>query len=396
MKKMLIVGITMSAAGTENSFLNFSRHIDFSEWEVDLLLAKREGDFLNLIPKQINVMDMGEDGELFVLSKDNSRGVINSFYQKRPFSMFKLFPTLLHMNFAKGKNKTYAKNNLWIRMMKEMPSLEKEYDLAIGYWGDRTMFYVVDKVKAKHKMAWMHFNFNSPPRSPKTYRRYINKIDRIVAVSEECAKSITETVPSAKEKVVVFENYIDSDRVRSLAAGESPFEEGKYNIVTVGRINYDKGYDVALPGVLKFLEEHKDASWHIIGDGSGSYYDEFMSKLNGSDCKDRVILYGVRKNPYIYIMYSDVYLQPSRNESQCMAVEETKVLGKPIIATRYQTADRQLDYGRLGIVCDFDSESIYKSLEEMKKNSKKREKFFCELKKYRPNENQNIEELLDF
>ena len=89
---------------------------------------------------------------------------------------------LLHMNFAKGKNKTYAKNNLWIRMMKEMPSLEKEYDLAIGYWGDRTMFYVVDKVKAKHKMAWMHFNFNSPPISPKTYKKYINKLDRIVAV----------------------------------------------------------------------------------------------------------------------------------------------------------------------------------------------------------------------
>ena len=61
MKKMLIVGITMSAAGTENSFLNFSRHIDFSEWEVDLLLAKREGDFLDLIPEQINVIDMGED-----------------------------------------------------------------------------------------------------------------------------------------------------------------------------------------------------------------------------------------------------------------------------------------------------------------------------------------------
>ena len=90
MKKMLIVGITMSAAGTENSFVNFAKHIDFSQWQVDLLLAKREGDFLDLIPKEINVLDMGEDGELFVLSKDNSKAVINGFYQNRPFKMFKL------------------------------------------------------------------------------------------------------------------------------------------------------------------------------------------------------------------------------------------------------------------------------------------------------------------
>ena len=86
MKKMLIVGITMSAAGTENSFVNFAKHIDFSQWQVDLLLAKREGDFLDLVPKEINVLDMGEDGELFVLSKDNSKAVINGFYQNRPFT----------------------------------------------------------------------------------------------------------------------------------------------------------------------------------------------------------------------------------------------------------------------------------------------------------------------
>ena len=396
MKKMLIVGITMSAAGTENSFINFARHIDYNQWQVDLLLAKREGDFLDLIPKEINVLDMGEDGELFVLSKDNSKAVINGFYQNRPFKMFKLFPTLLGISLSKGEKKTYKKNNLWIKMMKEMAPVDKEYDLAIGYWGDRTLFYVVDKVKAKKKMAWMHFNFPSPPRSPKTYKKYIDKLDRFVAVSDECADSIIKAIPSVKDKVVVFENYIDKERVGKLSEEPSPLDNTKFNIVTVGRINYDKGYDVALPAMIKFLEENKDAEWHIVGNGTGSYFEQFMSGVKSSSCKSRIVIHGVQKNPYVYIMNADVYLQPSRNESQCMVVEETKVLCKPIIATRYQTANRQLDNGRLGKICDFDSDSIFRALVEMKNDPLTSERYINELFKNKGEDDRNVEKILTF
>ena len=396
MKKMLIVGITMSAAGTENSFINFARHIDFNQWQVDLLLAKREGDFLDLIPKEINVLDMGEDGELFVLSKDNSKAVINGFYQNRPFKMFKLFPTLLGISLSKGEKKTYKKNNLWIKMMKEMAPFEKEYDLAIGYWGDRTLFYVVDKVKAKKKMAWMHFNFPSPPRSPKTYKKYIDKLDRFVAVSDECADSIIKAIPSVKDKVVLFENYIDKERVRKLSEEPSPLDNTKFNIVTVGRINYDKGYDVALPAMIKFLEENKEAEWHIVGNGTGSYFEQFMSGVKSSSCKSRIVIHGVQKNPYVYIMNADVYLQPSRNESQCMVVEETKVLCKPIIATRYQTANRQLDNGRLGKICDFNSDSIFRALVEMKNDPSLSERYINELFENKGEDDRNVEKILSF
>ncbi|MCR5457856.1 MAG: glycosyltransferase [Clostridiales bacterium] len=396
MKKMLIVGITMSAAGTENSFINFSKHIDYSQWQVDLLLAKREGDFLDLIPKEINVLDMGEDGELFLLSKDNSKSVINRYYQKRPFKMFKLFPTLLGISLAKGEKKTYKKNNLWIKMMKEMAPVEKEYDLAIGYWGDRTLFYVVDKVNSKKKLAWMHFNFPSPPRSPKTYKKYIDRLDRFVAVSDECADSVTSAIPSVKDKVVVFENFIDRERVEELSKGTSPLDPAKYNIVTVGRINYDKGYDVALPAMVKFLEENSDAEWHIVGSGIGSYYENFMSGVKSSSCRNRIVIHGVLKNPYVYIRNADVYLQPSRNESQCMVVEETKGLCKPIIVTRYQTAERQLENGRFGKICDFDSESIFKALVEMKNDKALRDGYINELFKNICKDDRNVEKVLSF
>ena len=65
-KKLLFIGIIMNCAGTENSFLSFVNCIDFDQYDVDLILAKNEGLFMELIPKQINVKFMPEYGELFL------------------------------------------------------------------------------------------------------------------------------------------------------------------------------------------------------------------------------------------------------------------------------------------------------------------------------------------
>ena len=76
-KKMLIIGITMAAAGSEKSFLSFARHaIDYHQYDVDLLLAKKTGDFLSQVPKEIRVLEMGKDGEIFLIHRDNAMGII--------------------------------------------------------------------------------------------------------------------------------------------------------------------------------------------------------------------------------------------------------------------------------------------------------------------------------
>ena len=148
--------------------------------------------------------------------------------------------------------------------------------------------------------------------------------------------------------------------------------------------------------MIKFLEENKDAEWHIVGNGTGSYFEQFMSGVKSSSCKSRIVIHGVQKNPYVYIMNADVYLQPSRNESQCMVVEETKVLCKPIIATRYQTANRQLDNGRLGKICDFNSDSIFRALVEMKNDPSLSERYINELFENKGEDDRNVEKILSF
>ena len=71
-KKMLIVGITMNLAGTEKSFVNFTKLIDFNLWDVKLLLAKKEGPLLDQIPKQIKIEEMS-NGDIFLINRNNAK-----------------------------------------------------------------------------------------------------------------------------------------------------------------------------------------------------------------------------------------------------------------------------------------------------------------------------------
>ena len=168
---MLIVGITMAAAGSEKSFLSFAGSLDYDKYDVDLLLAKKTGDFLPLVPKEIRILEMGNMGELFLIDKNNARKIIlRRYLLKNPFRIFELLPYLFRMKKAKNPEaRSFAAGRMWLSMMKKMPTFPGNYDIALAYWGDRTMFYMVDKVTAKKKIAWLHFDYSNPPREDALY-----------------------------------------------------------------------------------------------------------------------------------------------------------------------------------------------------------------------------------
>ena len=67
--KLLIIGIIMNCAGTEKSFLAFANNLDYSKYDVTLLLAKKEGKLIDKIPQQIKIKTMDQRyADLFLLS----------------------------------------------------------------------------------------------------------------------------------------------------------------------------------------------------------------------------------------------------------------------------------------------------------------------------------------
>lgn len=371
-QKMLIIGITMAAAGSEKSFLSFARHaIDYDQYEVDLLLAKKTGDFLSQIPKNIRVLEMGKEGEIFLINRDNAARIIARRYLlKNPLRAFSLLPHIIKRKTAKtAAEKDFASNRMWCELLKKMPAWDTEYDVALAYWGDHTMFYMCDKVKAKKKIAWLHFDYASPPREDALYLHYFSKCDKVVTVSKKIEASLKQALPEIADKVMTMENIIDAEDILQRASEPCDLADDVRGIrlLTVGRICHQKGYDMAIPAIARLVSGKNDIKWYIIGDGEAIDKENLHERIRKYGLQDRVSFLGIRQNPYPYMKACDIYLQPSRHEGKPIAVEEAKILQKPIVVTDYSSAKEQMAGYPIYEIVEISEDGIYGGLQTMLK-----------------------------
>ncbi len=386
-KKMLIVGITMSAGGSEKSFLSFAEHIDYEKWDVTLLLAEKKGAFLPLLPPQIKVETMA-GGEIMEISAANAKKILlEKYVAKNPLRIFPLAFCAARTALAKGNKKVYAKNRLWLAAMKTMKSHPGEYDLTIAYWGDRTMFYMVDKVCAKKKIAWLHFDYRHPPREDALYEKYFMKCDKVVTVSGEIEKSLAEALPAVREKIVTMENIVDAEQIKRLAELGNGYEDGfgGIRILTVGRICEQKGYDIALPALARLKKEGFEFRWYALGENGGEYAERIRRAASSLGMAEDFVMLGTTENPYKYMNECDIYFQPSRHEGKTIAVEEAKILCRPILATDYRTAHEQLAGGEIGMICDISEKGIEAAMRKMLSDATLRASFSEKLGKIKRN-----------
>lgn len=367
--KMLVVGITMNCAGTEKSFLSFLSCLDFDRFDVTLLLAKREGLLLDQLPKEVKIEVMEKYGDMFLLSgKNAAKTLINCFVKENPFTLFEIFPYFVRTLLTKGEKRSSAATKMWLHFMKKMPDVKEEYDVAVAYWGDRTMFYMCDKVKAEKKIAWLHFDYANPRRDDSVYLDYFNKCDSIVTVSRLVDSSLRATLPQIADRTVMMENITNPRQIWDLAAVGETFADTDFTgkrVLTVGRISDQKGIDLAIPALKRLREDGIDLRWYVLGDGDEDYKKYIAGLLADNGVADMMIFLGTTQNPYGYVRDCDIYAQPSRHEGKPIAVEEAKILCRPILAAHYLSAPEQLEDGRLGVICDICSDAIYEGIKKL-------------------------------
>ena len=384
-QKLLFIGIIMNSGGTEKSFLSFINCIDFDKYDVDLLLAKNQGLFMPLIDKRVNVRFIPEYGELFLLSGKNAfANLFDTFVRKNPIALFQIAPYFFKFVVDK-KHKTRTAIQLFIKMMgkiapsNEIEGLAQEYDAAIAYWGDRTMFYMIDKVPlARKKIAWMHFDYNTPPRDDGIYLDYFRQCDNIINVSAAVDNALKAKLPKIADKCLVIENINSPEFIRRLSLGGDGFPdthfEGK-RLLSLARISEQKGIDM-IPEILAQLKADKyDLRWYILGEGDEDMKARVISRATELDVAEMLIFLGVTTNPYTFMRDCDVYVQPSRFEGKPISVEEAKIMRCPIVCADYLSAREQLAHGMYGLVADINPESLYHNIKRMLDDDALRERY---------------------
>ena len=140
-------------------------------------------------------------------------------------------------------------------------------------------------------------------------------------------------------------------------------------IVTVGRLNLQKSFDVSIDA-MKFIKDAGiRARWYVLGEGDQREFLE--SRIDMLGLKEDFILLGNRANPYPYVKQCDLYVHASKFEGKSIAIQEARILGKPIVVTDCSGNREQINDGMDGRICDFDSNAIAETVIEMLKDKDK-------------------------
>lgn len=354
MKPRILISMHyLELGGAEASLIGLLRAIDYNRVDVDLFIHSHRGELMAMIPKQVNLLpEIKKYSVLEIPVMDCvKRGFVDvacaRMYAKfRKKRYFKKHPGFRDDDFF------FADTTTWLL---PMVNDAVDYDLAISFLTPHMI--VLDKVRAKKKVAWVHTDYKTLKVDPELTLPMWSRYDNIVSISKDITSTFLDVYPSLSGKITEIENVISSEfvRHRSILKGvTTEMPSGFINLLSVGRFHPAKNYD-NVPDIARRIVEHgfDNLRWYIIGFGPDE--DFIKKKIAETGMGKHVILLGKKENPYPYIKACDIYVQPSRYEGKSITVREAQILCKPVVITNYATAHSQVQDGIDGVIVPMDN-----------------------------------------
>ncbi len=393
MKKKILISIyDMEIGGVERSLINMLESFDFNKYDVDLLICNHAGDFMNLIPMTVNILPEVDEYTVF------RKSIIQCIREGNiRASIVRILSKIIARKKAKRRHFIEGSGYIQMQLVSKyvscfLPKYTKKYDVAISYAWPHNI--VASRIDANKKIAWIHTDYSTLEIDNKIDFNMWSKFDYIVSISDECTNAFLMKYPLLKRKIIMIENITSPKFIQQMADETIVFDretDRSFNIVSVGRLSYAKGFDIAIKA-LRVLHDRgfNNMKWYVVGYGS----DEAILRKLIEELKleNSFVLLGKKKNPYPYMKACDLYVQPSRYEGKAVTVGEAQILSKPVMITNYSTAESQVVNGFDGYITELSIEGIANGIEKLYKDPHKRKKLItnctqtdygnsCELKK---------------
>ena len=358
-KDILFIMNNLHCGGAEKALLSLLQTFDYSLYNVDLLLFKKEGMFLKQVPKEVNLLDEPKEFQYFDMSF--SKALFKAIASLRLDVFFNRI--LFTIVYKTEKKATVREQKVWNYIKPTLKPLSKKYDLAIGFLEKTPNYFCVDKVDAKVKIGFIHNDYEKLDMDASIDVPFFDKLNFIATISHECLEVLKRTFPKQADKCIIIGNISAPKLINKLALETiEPLYSG-LKLITLGRLSPQKGYDLLVETARLLKENTIDFKWYILG--IGELQNQLNQLIEKYDLQNHIVFLGLKENPYPYIKQSDIYIQPSRFEGKSVAIDEAKILHKPIIVTNFSTAKDQITHDVNGLIVAMNPEALVNGIVRM-------------------------------
>lgn len=268
-----------------------------------------------------------------------------------------------------------SKNILKISKMLKKYFLDNEIEVAFGIGIFSNIFLSLSGIGISTKVVLCdHTNSITANRElSKKVQRYVGTklADKIITLTQEDRKNYIRKYGISENRIAYIYNWKEN-RLSNI-----PYNDESTKIVTVGRFDYQKGYDYLIQVAKKVLAKMPDWTWEIYGSGKQDEVDKIRDLITENDLQDKLVIKGLEKNQNLIYGDKGIYVMTSRYEGLPLVLLEAQQYNLPIVSFRCPTGPSEIvEDGVNGYLIDcYDTDKMSEKLLELMKNDDLRQSF---------------------
>lgn len=340
-RKVLFLIESLSGGGAEKVLTTLVQHIDKERFEVTVCAISGGGKYEDAIKKQVKY-----------------RAILNDLKGENVWEKWSY--VLKHHLVYKWLPLS------WVYRLFVPQGNDVEVAFVEGF---TTKLLSYSTNQRARKYAWVHCNmdkdhwtksvFDNLRDETITYNRYT----KIFGVSNTVVAAFRKEFPDVTVPMETVYNPINAQIILNMAAERKDVEKKVIRLVTVGRLEHQKGYDRLVRVVNRLVKDGLSLELWILG--VGSQEASLKQYIQEHQLDEYVKLLGFHSNPYKYIVQGDLFVCSSRSEGYSTAVTEALILGLPVITTDCSGMAELLKDGECGIITENDDEAFYQGLKNL-------------------------------
>ena len=355
-KRLLFTAHSLNVGGIETALINLVNRINLEKYQVDILLEKKEGIFLDKVKEEITV---------------------------REFKVYNNKNVIIRKILNLAKRLIYTATDY------------HTYDFSCCYATYSLSGSKLSKIASTNNSIYIHSNYEQIYAKEKEFREFFDNRDirnfkHIIFVSNQAKDSFLKYYKDEKAKSLVLNNFINTKEIeeKKKVKIEEKKPKDKTLLMFIGRLD---DTSKKLGRAIHLIKDIKKTELWIIGDGKDK--DKYQEMVKKEKLENRIKFLGAKKNPYPYMDIADYIILTSDYEGFPVTYLEAITLHKPLITT-IDVSDDKINIGKdYASIISKEEQEMVKQVKEILKENKKPKKI--DIEKIQSTRMDDFEKLFD-